>query len=76
MGNGSVQCWGDNEYGQVGDGTDVDRSLPVELSGIKGQVISLSLGMEHACALLNNGNIQCWGSNSFGEFGAGPIIGQ
>jgi alpha-tubulin suppressor-like RCC1 family protein len=60
--NGQVKCWGNNQYGQLGDGTKINRSTPVLVSNIS-NAISLSLGAYHSCALLKTGEIKCWGNN-------------
>lgn len=67
---GSVSCWGRNDWGQLGDGTNNDRSVPVDVLGVSGAV-SISAGINHACALLANGGIRCWGGNSEGQLGDG-----
>jgi alpha-tubulin suppressor-like RCC1 family protein len=59
--NGGVICWGKNDYGQLGDGTTVDHSSPVKVNGLKGNVVSLSLGENNSCALTGAGEVWCWG---------------
>jgi alpha-tubulin suppressor-like RCC1 family protein len=69
----SVRCWGRNSYGQLGDGSTIDRSTPVEVSGIT-TATSISLEGYHACALLTGGTMKCWGSNNHGQLGDGTTI--
>jgi alpha-tubulin suppressor-like RCC1 family protein len=64
--NGQVKCWGNNQYGQLGDGTKINRSTPVLVSGIS-NAVSLSLGAYHSCALLKTGEVKCWGNNNSGQ---------
>lgn len=53
--NGSVLCWGYNEYGQI--------NVPADL----GPVSQLSAGAFHSCALTASGEVKCWGYNLFGQ---------
>lgn len=70
-GSGSVQCWGANNAGQVGDGTNLMRTLPVQVSGMDNGVIDIATGAFHACALLADHTVKCWGDNSYGQLGDG-----
>ena len=63
-GSGGVFCWGDNRYGQLGDGTTTNSSTPVAVSSLNSGVKTLALGEFHTCALTNNGSVLCWGTNS------------
>jgi alpha-tubulin suppressor-like RCC1 family protein len=60
---GSIMCWGDNEYGQLGDGTTTTRLTPVTVSGLSAGVVVVSAGPRphHTCALMNTGGVMCWG---------------
>jgi len=66
--NGAVQCWGQNIYGTLGDGTTMDRSAPVEVRGLTADVTAISAGFDHTCAIAN-GSAYCWGNNSDGQLG-------
>ncbi|MCH8850048.1 MAG: RCC1 repeat-containing protein, partial [Chloroflexi bacterium] len=68
---GNVLCWGDNDAGQLGDGTSGGiRATPVAVSGLEGAV-SVAAGFLHTCALTTEGGVKCWGSNFFGQLGTG-----
>ena len=66
--DGRSFCWGDNGYGQLGDGTFTDRNFPTQVSGST-QYISISLGQIHTCAITVQKTLQCWGSNGFQQLG-------
>ncbi|MDF1654214.1 MAG: hypothetical protein P1U34_03795 [Coxiellaceae bacterium] len=68
---GTVKCWGQNQYGQLGDGTTVSRLLPTQVSGLTSGVIDIAAGRESVCALLNTGGVKCWGQNLFWQLGDG-----
>lgn len=68
--DGTVQCWGDNYHGQLGDGTKQQRSTPTPVPGLAG-VVELVAGSNHGCARLTGGAVQCWGHNENGKLGDG-----
>jgi alpha-tubulin suppressor-like RCC1 family protein len=70
--DGRVACWGRNTYGQLGDGSTTDRTMPVEVLDIH-DAISISAGSEHACALRRTGELWCWGRNQAGQLGDGTL---
>jgi alpha-tubulin suppressor-like RCC1 family protein len=77
--DGSVKCWGDNAFGNLGQGNTADRgdgpgemgdALPtVPLGGTK--VLDLDSGARHTCARFVDGTVKCWGRNSDGQLGYG-----
>jgi alpha-tubulin suppressor-like RCC1 family protein len=65
-----AKCWGKNIYGMVGDGS-ITRTIltPVDVVGLTNNVLSISAGSEHTCAVTNNGSVKCWGRNDYGQVG-------
>jgi alpha-tubulin suppressor-like RCC1 family protein len=61
--DGSVRCWGLNEYGQLGDGSTAASPLPVEVTFLLGHAAQIAAGDDTTCALLVDGRVKCWGSN-------------
>jgi alpha-tubulin suppressor-like RCC1 family protein len=71
---GEVMCWGNNDSGQIGDGTsDPYKVVPVSVAGLPSAVASIALGALHSCALLENTTVWCWGHNAYGELGIGVL---
>ena len=68
-----TKCWGANTYGQLGDGTTIDRNTPVNVVN-SSNFTGFNLGDYHSCANTNIGSVKCWGNNSFGQLGDGTII--
>ena len=68
---GSVQCWGANQLGQLGNNTSTSSTAPGPLVGVFPPAIAITAGQLHTCMLFNNGSVDCWGSNTYGELGAG-----
>ena len=82
LSNGQLKCWGDNSYGELGDGNAIlasqrggpstsHSSIPVTVAGINTAVAVTSSDGYHSCAVLQNGSVQCWGDNVSGQLGDG-----
>ena len=70
--DGKVYCWGDNFYGQHGDGTYGSQTTPVAAQAPEGVRLSgVSAGLKHTCALSTAGPAYCWGYNKYGQLGDG-----
>lgn len=68
---GTVACWGGNDWGNLGDGTTIERDAPTTVPGLA-NVVAITTGSGHACALKADGSVACWGRNDFaGELGDG-----
>ena len=68
LSDGRVQCWGDNDQGQLGTGTVTTSSVPRTVPGIS-TAVAVATGNNHSCALLAGGTVQCWGLNGNGQVG-------
>ncbi|MEZ4730316.1 MAG: C13 family peptidase [Caldilineaceae bacterium] len=73
---GGVLCWGDNEWGQLGDNTQVAHAIPTSVAGLPGGVTALTAGDYHTCALTTAGAVRCWGGNHYGQLGDGTQTTQ
>lgn len=69
----SVQCFGGNYWGELGDGTRTDATAPVTVLGLAaGTITSIDTGDHHSCALFSSTSmIKCWGYNGYGQLGDG-----
>ncbi|HEX5635303.1 MAG TPA: hypothetical protein VFX50_18795, partial [Gemmatimonadales bacterium] len=70
---GRARCWGNNERGQLGDGTYEGRPTPSPTAG-ELAFASLSAGGWHTCGVSRDGDLLCWGSNDAGQLGDGTTI--
>lgn len=68
--NGTLWCWGDNNYGKLGNGTSYMSALPVRV-GEASDWVAVSAGADHTCGVRGTGTLYCWGSNGEGRLGDG-----
>ena len=63
----SVWCWGNNNYGQLGDGTTTNRYTPVKVKGLSNNITQLAVGYAYSCVIEgtaadgSTGAVKCWG---------------
>src|SRR3569832_2245523 len=83
--NGQLKCWGDNSAGQLGLGDTVNRgdqsdqmgdALPSVDLGTGRRAQHIALGFAHTCALLDNGQVKCWGDNDSGQLGLEDAVSR
>ena len=70
----AVLCWGTNQYGTVGNGTYANQASPVFVTGLTSGGLQVGVGLDHACALLSNRQVKCWGRNNVGQLGDGTTV--
>ena len=75
LSSGMIECWGNNEFGQLGDGTTTNSSVPVAVIGVI-DALSVDAGQFHTCAVLSSGIAKCWGDNTDGQLGTGTTTGS
>jgi alpha-tubulin suppressor-like RCC1 family protein len=80
LNNGSVKCWGYNDFGGLGLGdryargdgpNEMGDNLPAVNLGTGKTAVAISSGIDYTCALLNDGSVKCWGYNGYGQLGLG-----
>jgi alpha-tubulin suppressor-like RCC1 family protein len=71
--NGSAFCWGDNQYGQLGNNPIVPQGTPQAVGGSQ-RFVALAAGVDHACGLTNEDLAYCWGHNPEGQLGNNSMI--
>ena len=81
LASGGDYCWGYNSSGQVGDGTNTSRQVPVAVFQQSGKltasnVVSIGAGSNRGCAVINDGRTFCWGLNGSGQIGDGTTISR
>lgn len=79
----TVKCWGRNQYGQLGYGDTVNRGLDTTAMGdalpvvpLGAPAVAITAGRGHTCALLEAGEVKCWGYNAAGELGLGDVANR
>lgn len=65
---GQIQCWGDNSYGQLGNGTTTPAAEAVTVIGVS-DAIEVSAGRQHTCAIRSDRSVACWGNGQDGALG-------
>ncbi|GAC1351367.1 MAG: hypothetical protein NVSMB1_03700 [Polyangiales bacterium] len=71
--DGTVQCWGANHQGQLGDGTRTDRTGPVKVLSLN-DVAEIAPGDGLTCVGMKDGTARCWGENVSGDLGDGTYL--
>ena len=74
--DGHYRCWGPDGDGELGDGARGDPAAVPDPPSQLGGVVAVTVGDHHACALLADQTVACWGDNDLGELGAGDRTGR
>ena len=72
--DGALFAWGNNAFGQLGDGTTINRSAPVKIGS--SSWVQVEVGISHTIALDVNGRIYAWGGNQNGELGQSDVVSR
>ncbi len=68
----TLHCWGDNQYGQLGQGTTSDSFIPLPISAGGGNLwTDVATGNGHTCGIKDDATLWCWGNNAIGQLGVG-----
>lgn len=68
--DGTVWTWGENLYGQLGDGTNTDRNIPVQVNGLTNVTSAIAAtGAFHCMAVKSDNTVWAWGRNTYGNLG-------
>lgn len=70
LSDGTLWAWGSNQHGQLGDGTQLDKSVPVQI-GKDNDWVEVSAGTDYSLATKKDGSLWAWGSNDCGQLGDG-----
>ncbi len=73
--NGTLWCWGNNQYGQLGTGTVTNEYVPTQV-GSASNWAAVSLGADHSCAIRSDSTLWCWGLNDHGQLGDGTLTNE
>lgn len=73
--NGTLWAWGQNDHGQLGDGTNTNKFSPTQIGNTSNWIV-IESGLDHSLALKSDGTLWTWGYNSYGQLGDGTIISR
>ena len=71
---GAVKCWGINNYGQLGNASNISSKIPVDVSGLTSGMLGISSTGVQSCVLNGSFLFKCWGYNLDGELGNGSYV--
>ena len=68
---GALKCWGNNDHGQLGNGTKKESLIPQIVKGMESEVTAMNLGLFYATCAIQKRSLKCWGNNDHGQLGNG-----
>lgn len=71
LNSGALKCWGENSYGQLGNGANKTERTPVDVIGLSSGVVQVAAGTYFTCARLGSGAVKCFGKGEDGQLGNG-----
>ncbi len=72
---GGVKCWGQNDAGQLGNGSTTGQPMPIpaDVIDLTTPMSAIAASANYSCALTGSGHVKCWGANSDGQFGTHTV---
>jgi len=70
LSTGGIKCWGNNDYGKLGDGTTTPSNYAIDVQGIA-NAVDVAAGRDYGCAVTDTGGVKCWGMEPQGNHGSG-----
>ena len=74
--NGSMGCWGHDNYGRLANGPNEGNTLLPSVINMSSGYVDVQVGQDHSCALLEDGIVQCWGRSKWGQSGTGTTANR
>ncbi|MGE8556635.1 MAG: T9SS type A sorting domain-containing protein [Chryseobacterium jejuense] len=73
--DGTLWAWGNNQNGQLGDGTSISTNVPIQI-GTANNWVKIAAGSSHALAIKADGTLWAWGKNEYGQLGDGTKMNR
>lgn len=74
LGDKTVRCWGNNQYGELGNGTTVNAAKPTDVRGFASTPVTTLTRAVHNCSIVDSRAVECWGMNKYGQLGDGTAV--